>query len=223
VILERLLDYILETSEAIGGAPNAHLARFPSNEWNVASWSYRLVRDLLLKRALHESRLDGLRLRIADRLTASAHSYHWDCEYKALLFSALRKRSPKDVTVLLPEIGPYGFDLLMARCAGFSRFVAYDKDEQTIDTCRRFHAGLDLELIVSTSATFDFAKYVDRNTVVVFPDWPHDELARRLAGRSDVVRYSHRAEARSLRRCQRDLGVAHLEWAALFDAMRRLD
>jgi hypothetical protein len=41
------------------------------------------------------------------------------------LVTALR-RQPKERVVGLPEVGRFGFDLLMARCAGFKRFVAYE-------------------------------------------------------------------------------------------------
>jgi hypothetical protein len=229
VILDRLRDYVV-AAKIIGddGTPQSHLARFPSPQWNIKSWSFRLVEDLLLKRALHRSRLaDGSawKLRIAARLTANAFSYHDDAEYKGLLHSALMSRADaaKRVVVVLPEVGPFGFDLLIARCAGFQRFVAYDKDAQTIELCRAFHRDVDVEYMVSTSAAFDADRFASADHLVVFPDWPHDQLEKRLAGHANVVRYSFRSDGGGLRQARRRLGAPPVDWASLFDAMDRLD
>ena len=156
-------------------------------------------------------------------LTASAFSLHYDASYKALLFAALaRRRSAGDRIVVLPEVGPFGFDLLVARCAGFSRFIAYDKDLPTVQTAQAFHTGVQVEYTVSSSAAFDFARYSSPEHLVVFPDWPHDDLERRLAGFDNLVRYSSRAEGTSLRTAQRRLRVSRLPWGALFEAMGQL-
>jgi hypothetical protein len=228
VILDRLRDFIVATSvPGSEGMAGAHLARYPSPEWNLKSWSYRLVEDLVLKRALHRSRLaDGFdwKLRITDRLTESAWSYHQDASYKALLYSALLRESRREArTLVLPEVGPFGFDLLVGRCAGFTRFVAYDKDAATVDACRAFYRGVDAAYEVSPSATFDFTRFATPDHVIVFPDWPHDDLEKRLAGLDNVVRYSARKEALRLGQLQRRLGVARLDWKGLFAAMERLE
>jgi hypothetical protein len=229
VILERLRDYIVAAPLVDDhGVPQTHRARFPSREWNLKSWSYRLVEDLALKWSLHRSRLGegrGWKLRVADGLTASAFSFHHDADYKALLYSTLTggRSSSERTIVVLPEVGPFGFDLLVARCAGFRRFVAYDKDAQTVDLCRAFHRGAHVEYSVSTSAGFDFGRYASADHLIVFPDWPHDELEKRLAGHTNVVRYSFRANGTGLRQARRQLGVRRLDWAGLFDAMERLE
>jgi hypothetical protein len=228
LILDRLHDYVVATALAGGEGP-IHLARYPSPQWNVQSWSYRLVEDLRLMAALHRSRLresalGRAKLRLAARLAEGAYSYHHDATYKALLFTLLQRHAQRRASVLvLPEVGPFGFDLLIARCAGFSRFVAYDKDTSTVETCRAFHSGVAVEYSVSSTAAFDFAPFRTQQHLIVFPDWPHDELARRLAGFDNVLQYSFRADQLGLRQAQRRLAVDRPAWQALFEAMDTLE
>lgn len=229
MILERLRSYIID-ARLVGDDGNLldHRAQFPSPAWNVKSWSFRVVEDLLLKRALSRSRLgdmSGWRLQLVQRLTVNAFSYHDDAEYKGLLFSALAARAGTNagITLVLPEIGPFGLDLLAARCAGFRRFIGYDRDAQTIELCRGFHRDLDLDLTVATSAAFDFERFCSHDHLIVFPDWPHDRLDDRLGRHANVVRYSFRGGRIGLHHAQRRLGVRQIDWRGLFDAMDRLD
>jgi len=230
MILPRLRDYILQsTLYDKPGKPASPLAIYPSVEWNVKPWSFRLVEDLLLKQSLHRSRLGddgGWRLRLADYFTRSAWSFHRDAEHKALLFTALRLREEfRDRIVVLPEVGPYGLDMLMARAAGFTRFVAYDRDQATIDSCRDFHAGVDANYTVSSSGDFDFSPFKSTDYLIIFPDWPHDSLDKRLRGFDNVLRYSYRVRRDNMMGTKsfRKLGIQRLMWRELFAALDKLD
>jgi hypothetical protein len=164
-------------------------ATYPSSDWNTLSWSYRLVLDLKRLRQRRARRglgvsgffekLFGLFGRHPAR---DRFSYHGDSSRKIYLLKVLRERK-KNSCLVVPEVGPMGFDIVPALSAGYEKVIAFDVNQKYVDLCREVWSEWDgLKFEVADTNTF-FSQLDFFGKDVLIPDWSHlsgvEELRKR--------------------------------------------
>lgn len=154
-------------------------AKYPSTEWSAVSWSWCLLKDL--KRSLIfyylirliPAPLKNIVFEIFIKRLIDFNSYHHDCSRKIYLLKILNNIEHKK-KIVLPECGPAGFEVLVAKMAGFEEIVTFDSNINYVNCFKELWPGI--ECYNSKSVEFDFNKYVEKNYYVLIPDWHHDNI-----------------------------------------------
>jgi hypothetical protein len=168
-------------------------ALYPSERWSAVSWTYRLIKDFersyfmskllrLVPRPMREIIFQFLVIKLID-----IKSYHKDCSRKIFLFKILNSIEGKK-KIVLPECGPAGFEIMVAKAAGFDEIITYDNNQNYIDCFRLIWP--DIKCFFSTTANFDFHYYVKQDYIVLIPDWSHDNIERLNIPEKSLVKYS---------------------------------
>jgi hypothetical protein len=144
---------------------------YPSKEWTTLTWSFWLISDLqnLMLGSVSEKKRGLFFMNKIDRF-----SFHHDLSRKIYLYHLLRARTNKK-NILIPEVGPCGFDVLIALAAGFQEISVYDCDQRFLDCCKSIWGDRVREYILSDSESFCFDKYRE-NYIIISPDWFHGSL-----------------------------------------------
>ncbi len=162
---------------------------YPDENWNVWTWSDRLLKDFEALKTGSESSLNLSLGLFFNKNTLDKNSVHFDFSRKLYLYKKLRDLENKD-GILIPECGPCGFELLVAIAAGFSRIVTYDISPEFIECARSIYSDYDVKLEVSSSKSFNFNLYSGQLSTAILPDWGHDSIDEKLNGFIQPVAYT---------------------------------
>jgi hypothetical protein len=205
VIRQKLLslrDRMLNADLSENGRKCDPNAVYPSDGWNSVSWTMAILDDAVSELKWHRQilrilpfNLQKIWLRLFKKNSRSSHD---DFEHKVLLWQLLNKIAPAldNKTVVLPECGPAGLDIFIARSFAFNRILAFDANEGFVDSAKKIHAG-DPRVTVSKQASEELdinSLLGEERGIIVIPDWPHGKIEKfkPLNEQNLVIRYSFR-------------------------------
>ena len=170
-------------------------AGYPGPGWGPLPWCWRLMQGLRLAAMMHQyqeraaGRWGGVLCRRMLAPATDAFLFHYDASPKLRLFQKLADRPAKG-PVLVPEVGPCGFDILSCYLASHRSIVGYDLRPDFVECCREIWSPLvELDLQVCSTAEFDFERWSGQVELVVLLDWSHDNLAKRIPTTMTKVAY----------------------------------
>jgi hypothetical protein len=73
--------------------------------------------------------------------------------------------------ILVPECGMAGFEILVARAAGFTNIYSYDIHPEYVKCCQRIWQ--DVKYTVSSTESYNFSNAIKNNFLVIIPHWSH--------------------------------------------------
>jgi glycosyltransferase involved in cell wall biosynthesis len=167
---------------------------YPHPKWGTQSWSYMLIKDMERTNLLFAERpvktLTGYFYRnVLRRRSFFDHfSHHHDYSRKVYLYKLLKTRGI--TKLLIPECGPCGFEILVAKMAGVKEVHTYDVEKSFIDSCKELYGSDFASYSVSSTKDFNFQPYFDNGFFVIRPDWPHDDLIAKLKDYPKTIVYS---------------------------------
>jgi hypothetical protein len=171
--------------------------KYPSASWDSLSWSYWLIKDLQIDYSLYlkkniknstkKSKIINLML---DKISKNSFSWHYDTTRKYYLYQLLKEQK-KSKAVLIPEVGPCGFDLLIALACGYKEFIVYDANQDFLDSLSYIWKEniSKITIIKSTTEEFNFKEYKDID--IIAPDWSHDDLLGKIKHFKSIITYSN--------------------------------
>jgi hypothetical protein len=185
---------VLESNE--GRTPESIYAIYGASGWNSLSWSYLLIKDLLAWQgqcALSDGReRDWLPDFFWKRRFREHFSAHGDASKKVFLYQVLEQKK-RCAKLVIPEVGPCGFDLIPAILAGYEEIRVFDINPDYIGICKGIWGDR-----VARYDVMDSKGYFERNQLgldfdVIVPDWSHHDIRHpnsiHYADRSDFFRH----------------------------------
>jgi hypothetical protein len=154
-------------------------AKYPSSEWNTLSWSYLLVKDLIFWNDYcsdydrHHKSDPGILKRFLQKRSVfkERYSYHGDPSRKVYLYKLLcdHKKSNK---VIIPEVGPCGFDVAACLMAGYQEVRVLDLNSSYLEVCREIWGNFITQSSVLDSKEIENIRDLAEYDLII-PDWWH--------------------------------------------------